>query len=81
MLSSHLHAAKTIMNVRLQGAPDQRELRDLLSQAGAAQRPWLVPRSVWVPGQLGCLLVAVGHRLQGLALRTDETALDYGAGR
>jgi hypothetical protein len=81
MLSSHLHAVEAMMNVRLPAASDQRLLTDLLSQAGADQRRWLVRHSVWVLGQLGCLLVAVGHRLQGLVLRTDATVLDYGAGR
>jgi hypothetical protein len=69
------------MNVRLQAASDQRELRDLLFRAGVDQRPWLVRDSLWILGQLGCLLVAMGHWLQGLALPVDATVLDYGAGR
>ena len=81
MLPSQLNAVEAIMNVRLQAASDQREFRDLLSRAGFDQRSWLVQHGLWVLDQLGCLLVAVGHWMQGLAPRADATALDYNAGR
>jgi len=56
--------AQRIVTAQIEDRMRRLETRRLLREAGIDSRGWLSRRGSWVLCQLGCLLVALGRRLQ-----------------